>query len=452
MAKILIEHATVLSVDENNTIHDPGFIYVDGDHIAAVGPDAGSDALVGEAEQIIDASNMLIMPGMINAHVHLFQSFVRGLADDRPLLRWLKEIVWPVFAHMTAQDVYYAAMISLIENVRGGATAMIDNHYVHIDPDSDDAVCRAAEQMGIRYKLARGWADENYHPSLQETPQRILAELERLFREWHGQAEGRISVECGPLIPWGCSDETMLKTYALAQAWDAGLQMHVSETQDEVQMSLHAVGMRPIEWLAGLGLLGPHMQLVHSVWLSEREMELIAESASVVVHCPVSNMFLASGVSPIADLWARGVPVALATDGQACNNGQEMIEMPRAALNLQKVATLDATVLKPADVLHMASRGGAAAFGQRATLGSLEPGKKADLTLVSLVDTRFLPGMERQSALVNFAAKQDVDSVMVDGEFVMRAGQILTLEVESILEEARRARIDLLRRAGIETH
>jgi 5-methylthioadenosine/S-adenosylhomocysteine deaminase len=244
----------------------------------------------------------------------------------------------------------------------------------------------------------------------------------------------------------------MLKTYALAQAWDAGLQMHVSETQDEVQMSLDAVGMRPIEWLAGLGLLGPHMQLVHSVWLSEREMELIADSASVVVHCPVSNMFLASGVSPIADLWARGVPVALATDGQACNNGQEMIEMPRAALNLQKVATLDATVLKPADVLHMASRGGAAAFGQRATLGSLEPGKKADLTLVSLVDTRFLPGMERQSALVNFAAKQDVDSVMVDGEFVMRAGQILTLEVESILEEARRARIDLLRRAGIETH
>jgi 5-methylthioadenosine/S-adenosylhomocysteine deaminase len=158
---------------------------------------------------------------------------------------------------------------------------------------------------------------------MQETPDRIIAETERLYHAWHGRADGRIAVEFGPLIPWGCSPETLLRTHDLATAWGTGMHMHTAETQAEVEMSLQATGERHVEWLAELGILGPHLQLAHSVWLSDCEMELLAQSGAVVVHCPVSNMFLASGIAPIAEMQRRGVIVALATDGQACNNGEE---------------------------------------------------------------------------------------------------------------------------------
>lgn len=450
MSSILIENGTVLTLNETDDILVPGYVNIEDGLIAAVGTGTAGNEIRSRAEQIIDASRMAVLPGMINAHVHSYQSFVRGLGGNLPLLDWLREVAWPVWEHMTSRDIYLASMVSLLENIRGGATAVIDNHVVH-PVDGDDAVCQAAEKVGLRYTLARGWADQNYHPTLQETPDRILAEMERLFQTWNGQANGRIRVEFGPLIPWGCSEKTLLRTHELAKAWGTGIQMHTAETRIEIEMSLEATGKRHVEWLADLGILGPQTQLVHCVWLTDQEIETIAETGTVVVHCPVSNMFLGSGIPRIADMVSAGVTVSLGTDGQACNNADEMADLLRITSNMQKVGTLDAQALSPTQVLRMACSGGSQALGQADHLGSLELGKAADLVLIDLANPRTMMLEDVTASLVNLIRQDDVHTVIVDGNILMQDGHITAVDEEALIDEAQAVLHDLLRRTGIET-
>jgi 5-methylthioadenosine/S-adenosylhomocysteine deaminase len=437
---ILIENGAIVTVDDCQRVLDPAYLLIEGDRIAEVGTGEAPAPLRARAGSILDASHMAVMPGLVNGHTHLFQTFIRGLADDKPLLDWLAAAIWPV-----AQ----AAMIGLVENLRGGATAVIDHQYVHTDPANDDAVCRAARDTGTRLLLARGWADIDYPPPFMETPEQIVAETTRLYEAWQGQAGGRIRVEFGPLIPWGCSDETMRRTHALAQAWGVGTHIHIAETRAEVDINLDKRGSRHVEWLAGLGILGPDVQLVHSVWLDDAEVESVAQHGAVVVHCPVSNMYLASGVAPVPRMRTLGIPVALATDGPGSNNSQDMLEVLKTTALLHKVSSLDAMALLPEDVLWMACRGGAAAFGQADRIGSLEVGKKADVVLVDLDTPRAMPVHRPVSALVYNASAGEVDTVIVDGQVLMRHRQILCVDEKALLAEARAACARLFQRAGV---
>jgi 5-methylthioadenosine/S-adenosylhomocysteine deaminase len=350
---------------------------------------------------------------------------------------------------MTEEDAYVAALLGFVENIRGGATSVIDHQYIHTEAGNDDGVCQAAVETGMRFMLARGWADTNYHPSLQETPDRIISETTRLYEKWHGNDNGRIQVEFGPLIPWGCTDQTMLTTYQLSQAWKTGTHIHVAEAQEEIRINLESRGMRHIEWLAELGILGPDVQLVHSVWLDDNEIDLISEHDAVVVHCPVSNMYLASGVARIPEMHRRGIPIALATDGPGSNNNQDMMEVLKTTALLHKVHNLDAMALLPEDVLWMACRGGAAAFGQADQIGSLEPGKKADIILVDLDTPLAMPVHRVPSALVYNLSARDVDTVVVDGVILMQNKEIRVLDEKAILESARITCADLFNRAGV---
>ena len=383
MGTILIENGSVVSVNVSQQVFQQGYVFIEDDRIIAL---SAGEAPVQyqKADTVIDATMMAVMPGMVNAHTHLFQTFLRGLADDKPLLDWLKTAIWPVAAVMTEEDAYVAALLGFVENIRGGATAVIDHQYIHTEPGNDDGVCRAAVETGMRFRLARGWADIDYHPSLQETPERIISETTRLHEKWHGSSNDRIHVEFGPLIPWGCTDETMLATYELSKSWGTGTHIHVAEAHEEIRINLEKRGNRHIEWLAELGILGPDVQLVHSVWLEDNEIDLIADNNAVVVHCPISNMYLASGVARIPEMHQRGIQIALATDGPGSNNNQDMLEVLKTTALLHKVNSLDAMALLPEDVIWMACRGGAAAFGLPDQIGSLEPGKKADLILVDL--------------------------------------------------------------------
>jgi 5-methylthioadenosine/S-adenosylhomocysteine deaminase len=449
MTRILIENATVASVDDAGRIYAPGYLFIEDDRIAALGDGPAPDALGSRADTRIDGSLMLAMPGMVNAHTHLFQTFLRGLADDKPLLDWLATAIWPIAQALSEEDAYTAAMLGLVENLRGGVTAVIDHQYVHTEPGNDDGVFRAAEETGIRFLLARGWADVNYHAAFMESPERILAEMARLHRTWHGQAGGRLRLEFGPLIPWGCTDDTMRRTYRQAREWGVGTHIHVAETRTEVQMSLDRCGLRHIEWLADLGALGPDVQLVHSVWLDDHELDLVAEHGSTVVHCPVSNMYLASGVARLPDMRRRGIPVALATDGPGSNNSQDMLEVLKTTCLLQKVHTLDAMCLLPEDALWMACRGGASAFGQPELIGSLEIGKKADVVLINLNTPLAMPVHRPVSALVYNAGPRDVDTVIVDGRILMRCGRVLCVDEEALLAKARGVCARLFERAGV---
>ncbi len=398
---------------------------------------------------MIDATLMAVMPGMVNAHTHLFQTFIRGLADDKPLLDWLKAAIWPVARCLTEEDAYLAAMLGLVENIRGGATSVIDHQYVHTEPGNDDGVFRAAEQSGVRFLNARGWADMNYHPAFMESPDRIVAEMARLRERWHGQADGRLRLEFGPLIPWGCSDATMLRTRALAAEWGMGTHVHIAETRAEIDMELASRGMRHVEWLQSLGALGPDVQLVHSVWLSDAEIDMVEASGAVIIHCPVSNMYLASGVARVPEMHRRGIPIALATDGPGSNNNQDMLEALKTTCLLHKVNTLDAMILLPEDAIWMACRGGARAFGQPELIGSLEPGKKADVVLVDLNTPLAMPAHKPVSALVYNLAARDVDTVIVDGKVLMRGKRITVVDEAALLKESAAACARLFERAGV---
>ena len=448
MSSILIENGAIVTIDNDQRLIAPGYLLIEDDIITALGP-GKPPASMQKADIIIDASLMAVMPGMINAHTHLFQSFIRGLADDKPLLEWLKTAIWPVAQALTEEDAFIAAQIGLIENIRSGATTIIDHQYIHTEPGNDDGVCRAAEEIGVRFMLARGWADQDYHPAFMETPDQIIRETTRLRETWQGAGDGRIQVEFAPLIPWGCSDATMLRTHEISQQWGTGTHIHVAETKTEVEMNLQARGNRHIEWLDELGLLGPGYQLVHSVWLSDHELDLIANSGAVVVHCPVSNMYLASGVARVPEMRSREITVALATDGPGSNNNQDMMETLKVTALLHKVATLDAMALLPEDVLWMACRGGAAAYGQPEQIGSLEIGKKADVVLIDLDTPLAMPVHRVPSALVYNLGARDVDTVIVNGQILMKNKEITILDEKKLLARGRQACANLFQRAGV---
>lgn len=445
---LLIRDATVVTSDDGGTVLDRGWVSVRGDTIEALGSgDPPASACHVDVE--LDAGGCAVMPGMVNGHTHLFQTLFRGLGDDKPLLDWLRDHIWPAASLMTAEEAGAAATVGLLENLRSGATTVIDHQYIHPDPAIDDAVCAAAERSGVRFLLARGWADRNYAPRLQETIETVLERTGLVADHWHGRGDGRIRVETGPLIPWGCSDEATVAATAASRTWGGGMHVHCAETAVEVEMNLAERGTRHVDWLHALGVLGPDSQLAHSIWLDDDELDLVAASGACVVHCPVSNMYLASGVARVPEMLRRGIPVALATDGPGSNNRQDMFEAMKLAVLLQKVHHLDAMILQPEDALRMATRFGARAAGLEDRIGAIEPGRLADLVVVSLRSVFVGPVHRAVSALVFNVTPRDVRDVVVDGRIVIRGGRFVDIDEQAELARATELCAGLFGRTGL---
>lgn len=448
---LLLTGGAVLTVDDSFTLHDPGWVEVRGDRIVALGAGEPPAAVVSGVERVIDTTGSVVMPGMVNAHTHLFQAFFRGLADDKPLLDWLRDCIWPGAVHLDREAARLAALSGLVENLRTGVTSVIDHQYIHLNSGIDAGVCTAASESGIRFLLARGWADRNYAPKLSESASLVLERAEEVRAHWAGHDQGRLRIELAPLIPWGCSDEAMVETVAASRSWGAGTHIHCAETREEVDMSLEERGMRHVPWLDSLGVLGPDVQLAHSVWLDDDELDLVAERGAVVVHCPVSNMYLASGVPRILDMRSRGIPVALASDGPGSNNRQDLFEAMKVAVLLQKVHHLDAMALQPEDALAMACRGGARAFGLDDEIGCLEVGRKADLVVVDL-DTVFTAPVHRVPSSVVFCATPgQVTHVVVDGRVLIDDREVTFLDEGALRAAADEAARGVFTRAEIDT-
>ncbi len=454
---ILIEHGTLLSHDGIHLSEAIGWLVVDGDRIAAVGAGDTPSEWRQRADRKLDARHMAVLPGLVNGHTHLSQTFMRGLADDRPLLRWLKEVIWPLQAAMTPEDMHLAALLGLLENLRCGVTTVIQHHKL---PRRDfvAAACQAATRVGLRTVLARGWVDMG---ASGEPLDAILAEMQWLYEGWHNRSPA-IHIASGPLAAWRCSDDAMREIAALARSWGAATHIHVSEAQDEVEMSVERCGKRPIEWLADLGVLGPDVHLVHAVHVTDAELDLIAQSGATVVHCPISNMYLASGAAPIRKMLDRGIPVALGTDGSGSSNSQDLLECAKVAALLAKHATGNAQALLPGDIVRMLTVDGARLWGQEGekgrrgefvprslSPGQLVPGAPADITIVNLDNVRCQPAHSPASAVVYSASGADVYTVIVNGEIVLDAGRVTMLDEPALLDSCRRAATDLMRRAGV---
>ncbi len=442
MTNLLIENGAVLTMDAQGVCHSPGWVWVEADRIGQVGAGEAPDTLRKAAGRVIDARHMAVLPGLVNAHTHLEQTFMRGLGDDKPLLVWLRQVMWPLQAAMTPDDMYLASLLGLVENLRCGATS-VNQHHKLPHPTHTDVTLTAALRVGLRFQLARGWVDMG---TGAESPDVLMAEMERLHSQWHGAGEGRITLSFGPLAPWRCSDDTVRRTVAQARTWDVPTHIHVAETQDEIALLQQRTGLRHIEWLHSLDALGPDVQLVHCVHLSPAEIDLMAASGAVVVHCPTSNMYLASGIAPIPALVRRGIPVALGTDGSASHNSQDLLETMKTAILLAKVGSGDPTALTPMDVLRMATQAGGLIM-HRGDLGRITPGGKADLTLVDLNKPYVMPVYHADSALVYNCNGPDVHTVIVDGHILLDAGRVTMLDEAALLEECRQAAQGLWQRA-----
>lgn len=455
-ASTLLRGGAVVTVDDSFTVHEPGWVLIERDVISAVGAGEPPPAVTASAARTIDATGGAVMPGMVNAHTHLFQTFFRGLADDRALLDWLRDCIWPGAVHFDTESARLAALVGMVENLRGGATSVLDHQYIHLDhvgdgTGFDDAVCQAADEVGLRFLLGRGWSDRNYPPELTEPADVVVDRTTAVRRRWHGHDDDRIRVELAPLIPWGCSDEAMQATLDLARGWGAGTHIHCAETWAEVEMSLDERSIRHAHWLDGLGGLGPDTQLAHSVWLDDDELDLIAERGAVVVHCPVSNMYLASGVPRILDMRARGIPIALASDGPGSNNRQDLFEVLKATALLQKVHHIDPVAVQPEEVLTMACRGGARAFGLVDRIGAIEAGRKADLLVVDLRSVFTAPVHRVPSALVFTAGPGNLSHVVVDGRILLDEHRVTMVDERALVAAAQASAVRLFARAGIAT-
>lgn len=430
MSAILVRDGAVLT--ESGWL-EPGYVMVRGVKVAEVGAGEPPPEMVGQAQEVISALHMAVLPGLVNGHTHFSQTFMRGLAGGRPLLAWLKELIWPMQRAMSPEELYLAALLGLVENLRCGATTVVDHHKVTYTPAHTDAVCRAAETVGLRLTLARAWADRG---AGSESPADILADLTRLFEIWHDSPY--VSIANGPLVPWRCSAQTLQQADKLMQQYGAPTHLHVSETREEVRMTLEETGLRPVTWLDSLGVLGPDIQIVHGVWLDEDEIDLLAACGALVVHCPVSNAVLGSGSAPVASLRAAGVRVRLGTDGPASNDTQDMFETVKMALGLARVSRRDPAGLAPAGALAMAL-----------DCRVLAPGAPADLIVVNLNHVRAMPIHDIDSALALCTHGSDVDTVMVNGRLLMQGGRVLALDEAALLDECRAAAEKLRKRVTV---
>jgi len=457
---LLIENGTLLSHDGARLTETTGWLAVRGDRIAALGAGAAPDEWQQQAGRRINARHMVVLPGLVNGHTHLSQTFLRGLAEDRPLLRWLKEVIWPAQAAMTPEDQYLAALLGLVENLRCGVTTVVQHHKLpgraHVD-----AACRAAAQVGVRMVLARGWVDLG---SSGEPLDHILAEMAWLHATWDdptpsappslaGKGEGgkgRIRIASGPLAPWRCSDDALRQITALARSWGAATHIHVAETQDEIALLFDRCGRRHIEWLADLGCLGPDTQLVHAVHVTDAELDLIAQAGATVVYCPTSNLYLASGAAPVRKMLDRGIDVAIGADGSASNTSQDLLECAKMGTLLAKHANEDAQALVAADAIRMMTVSGARLWGAPAA-GELRAGAPADIVLVDLNNVRCQPVHNAAAALVYNANGADAHTVIVGGDILLDAGRVTMLDEAALLEDCRQAAAGLMKRADVGT-
>lgn len=431
MKKILIHNGNIYQPEKWLT---PGFLSIQGGVISAVQPGEPDQEAFLQAEQVIDANGMAILPGLVNGHSHFSQSFMRGLAGGRPLLQWLKELIWPLQSAFSKEEMYLASLLGLAENVRGGVTYVVDHHKITHTPEHTLAVKKAAEEIGLRCTIARAWSDRGNNP---ESGDAILDELEG----WYGmqQPDSKVTFASGPLTPWRASGELIQKTHAQALRYGSFSHIHVSETLAEVEMTVEETGVRPVTWLDQLGILDEHVHIVHAVWVDEAEIELLKERNALVVHCPVSNAVLGSGIAPVGKMLARGVRIRMGTDGSASNDTQDCIENAKMAICLARAGHQDAANLTNDQALSML-------IADR----TIAVGDDADLTMIKLDTLRSAPVHDLTSAVTLCAHAEDVDTVIVAGKILMQNGRLTTIDEEILIKECNSAIKILKKRAGID--
>jgi len=398
--------------------------------IAEIGPDLAGD-------ETLDAEDGLVIPGLVNAHTHVAMTLLRGHADDKPLETWLREDVWPVEAALEPEDIEAGAELGVLEMIRSGTTAFADMYF------EIDRTAAVVERAGVRAVLGHGAISAGKDADAARAD---IEESVRMATRVDGAADGRVS---GAVMPHSLTTVTPeLLELAAEEAAAAGVPVHyhANETQDEVAPIVDERGERPVEWARDLGLCGDDDFLAHGVHLDDREIEVLAETGTGVVHCPASNMKLASGMAPVQRLLDAGVTVGLGTDGAASNNDLDLFDELRDAAMVGKLAADDASAVAAPDAVRMATAGGADVLGL--DTGRLEPGAAADLAVVDLNAPHLTPSHDPVSHLAYAVRGSDVRHTVCDGQVLMRDREVLTLDADAVMERAETRAHALVSRAG----
>ena len=421
---ILIKNAFILSPNEN--FKGKKSLLIKDDIIADV-----SDKIdESNVDKIIDATGKILLPGLINTHTHLSMTLFRGLADDLSLDSWLNDHIWPMEANLNGNYCYIGALLGAVELIKSGTTTFSDMYFYMED------VARAIDEAGIRAVLSYGMIDFG---DAEKRENEIKENLE-LFNSCNGMADGRIKVFFGPHSPYTASEELLVKVRELADEYNMGIHIHVSETQKEINDVSEEKGLRPFEYLDKIGFLGPDVVAAHSVWLSDNEIEIIKKNNVKISHNPCSNMKLASGVAPVSKLIENDICVSIGTDGASSNNNLDLIEELKTASLLQKVSTLDPKVLTSDEAIAMGTIKGAEALGLDSEIGSIEVGKKADIILIDTNSANMVPDSSTLSSNVIYSANgSNVDTTICNGKILMENKKLTVLDEQEIYEKARKA-------------
>ena len=436
MNALRVTGGRVLRPDGTVTVAD---VTIDRDagRILAVGGETADGA--GEApatpDETLDAEGGLVIPGLVNAHTHAAMTLLRGYADDKPLDAWLREDIWPAEAELTDDDIAAGAALGALEMIRSGTTAFADMYFAM------DRVAEVVDRAGLRARLGHGVVTVGKD---EADARADIEESLAIARELDGVADGRIRTAFMPHSLTTVEEDLLREGVAAAREAGVPVHLHANETVDEVDPIVDERGERPIAYAADLDALGPDDFFAHGVHLDDAEIDRLADAGTAVVHCPASNMKLASGMAPVQRLREAGVTVALGTDGAASNNDLDVFDEMRDAAMLGKLAADDAAAVPAEAVVEMATAAGADALGLPG--GRIEPGAAADLAVVDLDAPHLTPVHDPVSHLAYAARGSDVRHTVCDGEVLMRDREVLTLDADAVQERAAEAAAALVAR------
>jgi len=426
MSSVLIKNCSWLVTQDRDrdVLRDHSVLIRDG-KIEDIGK-----GLRGSADVEIDGEGKIVLPGLINTHTHLSMVLFRGYADDMHLQDWLQKKIWPLEARLTGEACYQGALLGCAEMILSGTTTFMDM-YFHLED-----VARAVDESGLRAFLSYGIIDL-FDPAKAKVEREKSIQLFEFFRNL---GSSRIRFALGPHAPYTCSAETLLWAKEFAEKNDLIFHIHIAETRKEQADSQQQHGARAVEYLDKVGALSNRMLGAHCVWLTKSEVALLARAGVSVAHCPVSNMKLASGgVAPLPEMFDAGIAVGLGTDGAASNNSLDMFETMKVCALLHKAHRWDPTVLNAQKVLDLATVEGARALRIEDEVGSIEPGKKADIILLDGKMPNMNPVHGKEtivSDLVYSASAANVNTTIVDGKVLMQNRQLRTMNLEQIVQSA----------------
>lgn len=441
MSSVLIKNAqAIVTVDPQDRVLYNANILIEDNVIRYVGNEQQ------DADRVIDASHCYVYPGLVNTHHHLYQTFTRNLpqVQKMELFPWLVTL-YEIWRGLDEACVYYSALTGMGELLKYGCTTCMDHHYIFPKTGSDtfiDQQFRAAEALGIRFhatrgSMSRGKSDGGLPPDdLVQTVDAILRDSERLVKKFHDPAPFSMrQVALAPCSPFSVTSDLLRESAVLARELGVRLHTHLCETKDEENFCLEAVGQRPLDYMASCGWLGGDVWFAHGIHFNDEELKLLADTGTGVAHCPVSNMKLASGVCRVPEMLELGVPVGLAVDGSASNDGSNLMAEIRTAYLLHRLHSSEKAPTGY-DLLKMATKGSAAVLG-RTDIGSLEAGKAADLFLLD-VDLLELAGAKKDPAclLGTVGYGRPAKLVMVNGRVVAKDGRLLGVDEEEVRDRA----------------